>query len=155
MNAVRNLCLVAVVAAGLFPTVTKADEPRQKYGEWKRAEHYWYRSYNFKPTPDSEYKQHIVIAFHKDRRFYYYWNPEAKVFWGRAPVEQGHCKTYSMLAKEDQKGSLKDIPETAFPKPTTPPTIPQESVEKVKDPNAPQLALPPDEPPPSFTSGSN
>lgn len=156
MNLFRNLLVVAVATVGLLPALAKADEPRQVYGKWKEGNHYFYRTYNFKPTPTSDYQQHIVICYKTDRRYYYFYNPESKKFWGRCEVVQPECPTYAMLAEEDRKGNLKDIPDSAFPKPTTPPTLGEVAgLEKIGAVRDERLQLPPDEPPPSFTAGAN
>jgi hypothetical protein len=139
-----------VVAAGLVPAVAKAGEPQQFYGEWKSANHYFYRTYN---STDAEggLSAALVLCYKADRR-YYYWYNETKKFWGRCESSRATARTYSLLAEGDRKSSLKDIPETAFPA--------EHAANADRGgrggkwtPSAMNGLLPPDEPPPSFTAG--
>lgn len=159
MNLFRGVCLTALVALGAFSVSAAGAEPRQHYGPWeKNAKHYFHREYYFKPTPKSNYEVHHVVWYPAKPQYYYYWNPAKQVFWGRAPVLSafGCYPVYSMLAPEDRKPEIKDIPETAFPKATTPPTLAEAAgVEKVKTPNDARLKLPQDGPPLPFVAGAN
>lgn len=138
------LSLVAGVAC-LFAGIAAANNysPRQYYGSWSYhpTKHYHYRPYYYKPTPTyTGYKHHYVIYQPAQPRYYYYYNPYRKTYWGRCPVDHGGKEAYSHLAPEHQKGDLKDIPETAFPAPGALPPIPEsDATANVK------LDLPPDD----------
>jgi hypothetical protein len=129
MNTSRMLNLMAVVALGFVPALAKAapePQPQQFYGKWQEAKNYFYRSYFFKPTSDAkEYQEHKVIFYKEDPRFYYYYNPKSGHFWGRGLVgSAGSChEQYQLLAPQDQKADLNDIPGKAFPTPAAPPKL--------------------------------
>jgi hypothetical protein len=154
MTWIRGLTVIAVVAAGCF--VSAAVEAatyasRQYYGGWSynRTQKYYHRSYYYKPSPSYYgYKHHTVVYKPSyDRRHYYFYNPYNKKYWGRCPAtyygNKGYApgtQGYARLAPEDQKGDLKEIPPTAFPKVGKMPQIP-EGKDDV------QMDLPPDDPP--------
>jgi hypothetical protein len=115
--------------------------PRQYYAPWQKhpSHNYFFRQYYFKPTPTfSGYRHHYAI-FHPSRpQHIYFYNPHKKVFWGRCPAQRDGEATYSLLAEKDRKGALKDIAESAFPKPAATPPIPDSRDGAVLD-------LPPDD----------
>jgi len=63
-----------------------------------------------------------VVSYPAQPRYYYYYNPVSRQYWGRYDLEE---KGYSMLDEKDRKEELKDIPEKAFPKPAKMPAIPE------------------------------
>jgi hypothetical protein len=153
MSTSRVLSLVAAVAVGLLPVVAQA-APIQKYGEWKTGkENYTYRTYTFAASEQEKPTVHVVIYYKDDPKHYYYWNPKEKKFWGRGLVDSvdGCHQLYQMLAPEDRKGDLADIPKKAFPPPTETPKL--SSITPGLDPvdaKDDKLALPADKPPPAF-----
>ena len=137
--------VVMAIVMGAGADEAQAYGPRQYYSSWqKHSTHsYAYRNYYYKPTPKySGYKHHYVVYYPSRPQYYYYYNPYSKQYWGRCPTETNGEPLYSMLDPKDRKSSLKDIPESAFPKPTNVPPIPE-----AKD-NEP-LDLPPDDLPPN------
>jgi len=68
------------------------------------------------------------------------------VYWGRCPVDYNGEEQYSMLAEKDCKSDIAQISETAFPKPTATPPIPEST-------DGEKLDLPPDDPPASDEQG--
>ena len=122
---------------------------RQYYSGWHSHNegHYYYRHYYYKPSPTyTGYRHHYVIYYPTRPKYYYYYNPYKKVYWGRCPVDYNGQEQYSMLAEQDRKGDLAQIPETAFPKPTATPPIPEST-------DGEKLDLPPDDPPASDDQG--
>jgi hypothetical protein len=114
---------------------------RQYYSGWHKPAQatYYYRSYYYKPTPTySGYRHHYVVYYPAKPKYVYYYNPYTRKYWGRCPTESNGEGLYSMLADKDRAASLKEIPETAFPKPSAVPDIP-DSTDKAK------LDLPPDD----------
>jgi len=123
------------------PQEAQAHGPRQYYSSWNRhpTANYHYRNYYYKPTASySGYKHHYVVYHAQRPNHVYFYNPYTRQYWGRCPIgTQGEGK-YSLLAEKDRAGSLKDIPESAFPEPSAVPPIP-ETTDKVP------LDLPPDD----------
>jgi hypothetical protein len=130
MNTLARVVLAAALAAtaaGFAPPHSSAAQAqyRQYYGaRWYHYPQrgYYYRYYYYKPYPTyTGYKYHYCIYYPRTRYVYYY-NPYRRVFWGRYDVE---ARGYSHLAEEDQRGSLSEIPESAFPQPGAMPAIPE------------------------------
>lgn len=101
---------------------------RQYYSSWsyRPARRYNYSTYYYKPsTTYSSYSYHYCIHYPSRPRYVYYYNPHTSRYWGRFDLEAKDGKQYSMLAKEDRKEKLEDIPEEAFPEPAAMPDIPE------------------------------
>jgi hypothetical protein len=99
---------------------------RQYYSSWSPYRSYYYRTYYYKPTPSyAGYQYHYAIYYPSQPRYVYYYNPYKKVYWGRAEVSECGEVKYSLLAEKDRKGSLKEIPEKAFPKAGAMPPVPE------------------------------
>jgi hypothetical protein len=115
---------------------------RQYYGDWQRhpTHGYSFRPYYFKPTPTfNGFKHHYVIHHPSRPQHLFFYNPYKKQYWGRCPVDRPDgVGRYSLLAEKDRKGSLKDIPESAFPEPGDVPPIPDSTDDQPLD-------LPPDD----------
>ncbi len=117
---------------------------RQYYSFWNTAPSgdYYYREYYFKPAPSyTTYVVHQVHYYPQHPHYCYYYNPQSQTYWGRVPVERNGKAMYSLLKPEDRKGDLEEIPESAFPEPTTPPPLPG-SEDNTK------IAMPPPDLPP-------
>ena len=118
------LLLVGCLAGSLILTAKPAEANfffrRQYYSGWsyRPATSYHYRRYYYTPSVSTyTHSYHYVIYYPSRPRYYYYYNPVRRVYWGRFEMdEKGKGVGYSKLAREDQKGSLDDIPESAFPK---------------------------------------
>lgn len=118
--------LFAAAALGWMATAAEADV-RQYYGDWAYhpTYNYYYRPYYYKPTPTYVgYTYHYCIHRPAYPRYVYYYNPHRQVYWGRFDMEGKDGAQYSLLEEKDRKGSLTDIPETAFPTPGAMPVIP-------------------------------
>lgn len=120
-----GLLLLAELAA---PAQARAQyrqyyEPSWTYNE---INNYHYRRYYYQPVEAVKtYSYHYTIYYPSQPTYVYYYNPVRKVYWGRFEVdENGKAKGYSMLAEKDRKETLKEIPESAFPKPGEMPLIP-------------------------------
>ena len=99
---------------------------RQYYSPWhyQPAVGCYYRDYYFQETTTTTtYTVHQVRYFPEHPNYFYYYNPQADTYWGRVPVERDGKALYSLLAKEDRKSDLEEIPEEAFPEPSAPPPI--------------------------------
>lgn len=148
--ALGLVCVAALAGLSQTDLGTKANaapEPsygRQYYGSWSYQTTYYVRPYYYQPYSGySGYNQHYVYYYPQvNPSYYYYYNPGTQTYWGRTPVKGDPSKpVYSMLKPEDRKKDLKDIPESAFPEPSTPPAIP-ESKDNVK------MEMPPKDLPP-------
>ena len=148
MTLLKNLTLSCLLFTGFAIATPSAraggdDAPRQYYGEWQKSStaSYYYRPYYYKPSQSYfGYKHHYVIYYPSRPTHYYFYNPYKNQFWGRCPCD--HCgePQYSQLAEQDRKEDIQQIPEKAFPKPTTPPVIPESKDNK-------KIDLPPDNTP--------
>jgi hypothetical protein len=121
----RNLLFAAVlIAAAGSGFAATAQAGYSYYSRWSYypTYGYYYSYYYYKPYDAyAGYKYHYTIYYPKTSYVYYY-NPYRKVYWGRYDLE---AKGYSHLPEEAQKGSLKEIPESAFPKPGAMPAVPE------------------------------
>ena len=134
MKRVKSLSLLALLAAALFGGLTVASNPpsanayygyRQYYSSWRYypSRTYYYRSYYYKPYVSyTGYRHHYGVYYPSYPNYVYYYNPYKQVYWGRYDLE---AKGYSMLADEDKKQKLEDIPDSAFPPPGEMPVIPE------------------------------
>ena len=101
---------------------------RHYYTCWtyRPATNYYYSRYYYRPTTyTTSYSYHYVIRYRSQPRYYYYYNPVRRTYWGRYEFDaNGKALGYSLLKPEDRKTSLAEIPESAFPKPAKMPQIP-------------------------------
>jgi hypothetical protein len=126
MKSMRALSLVAVLAC--TAPAGAASALRQYYDTtwaYSSSYSYYYTTYYYQPTViQSTYSYHYCIYYPSQPQYIYYYNPVSQVYWGRYEIGSKGDKRYSMLAEKDRKKDLKDIPESAFPKPAKMPTIP-------------------------------
>ena len=115
MSAFKGVLLGCVL---LVPAAAFAGEcatPRQYYSHWQKSpsSEYAYRTYYYKPNTDyAGYKHHYVIL--KDDHCYYY-NPYEKKVWGRCHAKHQGRPQYQILAPQDRRPTIGEIPESAFP----------------------------------------
>ncbi len=111
------------------------------YSSWSYypSRSYYYTQYYYKPYPRySGYKYHYSVYYPSRPRYVYYYNPYKRTYWGRFDLQGKPGAQYSLLEEKDRKGSLKDIPEEAFPKPGQMPLVPEsEGDERIEVPPAP------------------
>ncbi|TVP97637.1 MAG: hypothetical protein EA381_14520, partial [Planctomycetaceae bacterium] len=117
MNAKVGWLLAALMVAGSFVTDT-ADAGH--YGRWQRRGTYHYTHYYYTPV-----RYHVVVCYPSRPRYFYYYNPYRRTYWGRFDTEGAPGQQYSILAPEDRRENLADIPESAFPPPGPMPVIPE------------------------------
>jgi hypothetical protein len=126
MRSIRALSVVAVLACTV--PAAAAYGRRQYYDtSWSYSQNnsYYYTSYYFQPAiAQTTYSYHYCIYYPSQPQYIYYYNPSSQVYWGRYEIGSKGDKRYSLLAEKDRKKDLKDIPESAFPKPAKMPTIP-------------------------------
>jgi len=139
----KKCLLFALALLSAAPLAYAADyhSARQYYGNWQRhpQNQYHYRNYYYKPSSAyAGYRHHYVIHSPRDPQHLYFYNPYSQKYWGRCPSQSQGKPLYSMLAEADRKSNLEEIPERAFPTPSSPPAIP-EATDSV------QLDLPPDD----------
>lgn len=97
---------------------------RHYYSSWSYYPQrtYYYSYYYYKPyTSYAKYDYHYCVYYPSRTRYVYYYNPVRRVYWGRYDLEK---KGYSLLAEDDRKANLDEIPEAAFPEPGEMPAIP-------------------------------
>jgi hypothetical protein len=152
VSVVKLACLIGVCvltsawgleAQGAYYTA------RQYYSSWRKypQREYYYRVYYYKPTPTyAGYRHHYVVYTPAQPRYFYYYNPYRRVYWGRCPVQNDGKGLYSMLAEADRKPTLEEIPEKAFPQPGALPSLPDSDAKE-----GVQLDLPPDDLPQTST----
>jgi hypothetical protein len=130
MRTVRYLALVcglALLASAFAAAPAQAHYGRQYYGGWSYYPqyNYYYCSYNYQPYSGADYSYHYCIYYPSQPSYVYYYNPYRSYYWGRLDVTAKGDNKYSLLAEKDRKSSVKDIPESAFPKPGKMPPIPE------------------------------
>jgi hypothetical protein len=138
MTTLKALAGAVVLLSGAVASAGECATPRQYYSNWHQApaSRYAYRTYYYKPTEDyAGYKHHYVIL--KDDHCYFY-NPYEKKVWGRCNAHHNGQPQYQLLAPQDRRPTIAEIPPTAFPKAGPLPPIP-ESKDQVS------LDLPPDD----------
>jgi len=126
MMSIRALSQVAVLACTV-PAATAYGQRQYYDTTWAYSQNnsYYYTSYYFQPAiAQTTYSYHYCIYYPSQPQYIYYYNPSSQVYWGRYEIGSKGDKRYSMLAEKDRKKDLKDIPESAFPKPAKMPTIP-------------------------------
>ncbi len=125
MRKVQFLLLAAFVTAGVLGAGTAiAGYGRCYYSNWTYypQRSYYYSYCNYQPSVSYDtYSYHYCCYFPSQPSYCYYYNPGSQTWWGRYDLE---AKGYSLLAEADRKKTLKEIPESAFPKPAAMPTIP-------------------------------
>jgi hypothetical protein len=148
----QGLICAAVCLAGAFGANSKADAAyRQYYTTWSynTDANYYYRTYYYYTYADAPtYSYHYCVHYPATPRYVYYYNPVSRRYWGRFDTE---AKGYSRLEEKDQKENIKDIPESAFPKPGEMPAIP-DSKDNVKM-EAPPTDLPSEKTPKDAPAG--
>jgi hypothetical protein len=126
MNAVKTLAFAGLIVAGFLAS---SNSSAQAYGGYYSgytyypqrsyyASYYYYKPYVSYPS----YNYHYCVYYPTRPRYVYYYNPYSRSYWGRYDLD---AQGYSMLAEKDRKGTLNDIPETAFPKPGEMPADPE------------------------------
>jgi hypothetical protein len=134
---------LALVAGLALPAAANPYTPRQYYSGWYKSPqyNYHYRVYYYKPTPTYVgYKHNYAVYFPSRPNYVYFYNQYKGTYWGRCPVNTNGQAKYSLLAQADRKGSLDEIPESAFPAPGPMPNIPETT-------DGATLELPPDDMP--------
>lgn len=110
---------------------------RQYYSSWsyQPTRSYHYTRYYYRPTVTStSYSYHYCISYPSQPRYVYYYNPVRQVYWGRYDLEGKKGAEYSLLAEQDRKKNLADIPESAFPVPGAMPAIPDSKDGEIIEP---------------------
>ena len=129
MKTPRDLVVAACLAVGLaLGSATEASAAlRQYYSGWTyySARGYYYRTHYYKPEPEYlGYRHQYCIHYTTQPRYLYFFDPEERAYWGRFDTRGAPGAQYSVLAEEDRREKLTDIPETAFPPPGPIPLIP-------------------------------
>ena len=140
---------VLLFAAAAF-TVDAGGYGQQYYGSYSyypsRGYHYcnyYYKPYNSYPS----YNYHYCICYPSYPNYVYYYNPHRGYYWGRYDL---NAKGYSLLAENDRKPTVAEIPDSAFPKPGQMPLVPAgfEDGKEVPAKGTARIEAPPAPPPP-------
>jgi len=139
MKAVKYLSLAFALVLVLTAD-GRAQGGRQYYSRyWQRKGGYYYRTYYYRPKATGSYRSHRVIYYPSRPRYYYYYNPYTRKYWGRYDRV---AKGYSRLRPGDQSGRLADLEEAnVFPSPGKMPEVPESK-------DGTQMAEPSDDLPP-------
>jgi hypothetical protein len=128
MKATRTFLLTIVLGAAAAPLASASYGRRQYYDttwSYSPTYTYYYVSYYYQPVyTQTSYDYHYCIYYPSQPSYIYYYNPVSQVYWGRYEIGSKGDKRYSILAEKDRKKDLKEIPEKAFPEPSSMPTIP-------------------------------
>jgi hypothetical protein len=132
MRKARVLKVVAgallAVAALIGATKAGSYYYRQYYGGWHYYPQYgyYYNTYHYQPYENYDgYNYHYSIYYPSYPNYVYYYNPYQHQYWGRLDMKGKPGHQYSLLAPQDRKKSLKEIPEKAFPEAGKMPPIPE------------------------------
>ncbi|MFN4261161.1 MAG: hypothetical protein ACK4RK_17875 [Gemmataceae bacterium] len=142
--------LMGLALLGLVPSHSEGNAAayRQYYSGWSYypSRSYYYRTYYYKPYATyPDYKYHYCVYYPTTPNYVYYYNPVSNQYWGRYDLK---AKGYSMLEAKDRKANVKDIPESAFPKPGKMPSIPDSEDAVAMDAPPPDLPKEPKDLPP-------
>ena len=142
MRAVKTLslsCGLALLALTALAGPAQAHYGRQYYGGWNYYSDYgyYYRSYYYQPYAGGDYHYHYCIYYPSQPSYVYYYNPYHHYYWGRLDMTAKGENRYSLLDEKDRKSSVKEIPESAFPKPGKMPNIPESKDDVQIDPISP------------------
>lgn len=141
---------LSIIAISAVPAI--AAYRRHYYGAWSYhpTNSYYYRSYYYQPVVNynsTAYSYHYCTYYPTQPTYVYYYNPYSQVYWGRYDTK---AEGYSMLDEKDRKKDLKDIPDSAFPKPGEMPAIPEskdgEKMAKIAADDLPAAEAPKDAP---------
>ncbi len=139
-----NLVVLVGLAVGVLAanTPATAQQPRQYYAKfWAKNKGYYFKRYFYKPTASAvTYRMHYVIYYPSKPRYYFFFNPYNRLYWGRYDRQEGG---YSNVSEADQRPQVSEIKEAAFQAPAAMPFIP-ESKDSVPIAGLP-ADLPPDE----------
>ena len=128
-RAVLLLVMIAGCVASDALVQARPSRGRQYYSSWRHYgdRGYYYRTYYYTENADDSddaYQYQYMIYYPSRPRYYYYYNPRSRKYWGRFDRESKGADCYSILAEKDRKTDLKEIEESAFPKPAAMPGIP-------------------------------
>jgi hypothetical protein len=142
MRATKSLGLalgLALLAVAALAGPAQAHYGRQYYGGWSYYGDYgyYYRPYYYQPYSGGDYHYHYCIYYPSQPSYVYYYNPYSHYYWGRLDMTAKGENKYSLLKEEDRKGSVKEIPPAAFPKPGKMPAIPESKDDVQIDPISP------------------
>ena len=139
MKTAKLLALVGGLALTFaFGAATEAEAGYYTSWNYYPTRSYYYTSYYYTPT-----QYHYCIHYPSYPRYVYYYNPYSRAYWGRFDLQGKPGKQYSLLAEEDRKSKLSEIPEEAFPEPGAMPTVPgTNSDEPIEVPPAPPKTAP-------------
>jgi hypothetical protein len=127
-----RLAILTMVIAAMAVTTFASEANafyryRQYYSSWnyQPSRSYYTSQYYYRPTPTyPTYSYHYCVYRPSQPRYVYYYNTHTRKYWGRFDCQGTEGHQYSLLKAEDQKGSLEEIPEKAFPAPGKMPQIP-------------------------------
>lgn len=126
MNVPTWVALAGTLALSLPLGQSDKPDARQYYSKyWQKQGGYYYLTYYYMPTPgQAGHRTNYVIYYASRPRYFYYYNPAVRKYWGRFDREE---RTFSRLAPDAQRERLADIPDSAFPKGGAMPAIPDSS----------------------------
>jgi hypothetical protein len=135
MRVAKYLALSCGVAL-CFAFANSNEAEAGYYSQWRSypSRNYHYTQYYYKPYPRyPTYRYHYCVYRTYQPRYVYYYNPYRRVYWGRLDTQAKEGSQYQLLAEKDRKGTLKEIPESAFPKGGKMPTITDEAIEGAQE----------------------
>ena len=109
----------------MLVTASAANAQRQWYSSWyEQPNEYHFRFFNYRVNAnDAKPVAHIVIWLpEKSRRWVYWYDPTAKVFWARC--EPGYRGVWQVLDPKKRTNNFKDIKEEDWSQSIPAPMIP-------------------------------
>jgi hypothetical protein len=136
----KQLTLASLVGLAVLAGVpgelpqARAAHYRAYYSARMHGNGYTYRRYYYYSKTYHQYRQHVAVYHPAQPRYVYYYNPYKGRYWGRYDCVSGG---YSLLKECDQKPTLGEIPDSAFPKPgPMPPAEPGDDEAMLPPPEA-------------------
>jgi hypothetical protein len=111
---------------GCFGSI--AFQPSQSYSSWNASpgRSYYYRTLTVHTPPPSESALEFILVYHPERpRYFYYYDPVERKFFGRYSVGIKPEQCFSLLSPNLRKASLKDVADLGYGVAGPMPTIPQ------------------------------
>jgi hypothetical protein len=109
MFAIRT-ALAALTLSVLLPALSYAGQ-YSSYS-YSPSKGYGYRTYSYVSKVHKKVHHHIAVYHKHHPRKVYMYNVQTKKYWGRFDLD---TRQYSLLAEKDKKGTIAEIPESAFP----------------------------------------
>ena len=112
MSRIQAAVVAGLAAAGVLGAAGEAAAGSYGRYTYSASRGYGYRTYSYYSVTHRAYHHHVAVYRPTQPRYVYYYNSQTRVYWGRYDLDTGR---YQLLPAEHKRGTLADIPESAFP----------------------------------------